>query len=695
MFRCLSRCRRSACIAVLLLGGTLLPLGAGQAPAPGTNAPPAIVVDVVAADRTGAPVDDLTPDEFVVMVDGDRRRVAFVRYVSRGPGAIADARTLTLARSGSPGIEFAAEPSRAVLVVVDQTTILRGNEKAATAAVRTAIDRLGLDDKVGIARLPLVSGLAVTLDSDRPALFASLADIVGRASMGDLATPADPFAIEGAGPPVAGDPDRAGGAERAAAVETERPVADDARQAEAPDADGRVRSNLHDLRALFGSLEGTPGRKVVVVFSGGLTTVDRALLDETALAAARANAVVHAFGLRTSRLATGAPDAGALESLARATGGQFAALGRNVDQAVARVLGDLSSCYVLGLEGAGPARTKPRQSLRVTVSRPGVAVRAPAWIVSRPDAHDTRPQRPATAPSPPAGQAPDASATRDGSGAPGKPETAARAAGRTDRDAAKAQLLSRILARAADYVEAYQREFSSLVAEEDYGQGDWTAGASTRSQRLRSDVLLVRVDSVQGWVSFRDVFEVDGRPVRERDERLQRLFLDPSVESRTRLAAIQADSTRYNIGPVKRTVNSPLFPLTFLERPTQPRFLISLNGEKDVDGIRTWEVEYAETSSPTIAATEQGTDQPAKGRFLVDPVTGAVIESRTVYARANAGQIEYVVRYRRNEKLGLWLPDEMHETYSLNGRTQTQGVARYRNFRRFQVNTDVAVTVPK
>jgi len=60
----------------------------------------------------------------------------------------------------------------------------------------------------------------------------------------------------------------------------------------------------------------------------------RSSVDKVALAAARAHTVVQAFGLKSSRLAAVAPDARALDTLARATGGQFAALGRNVNQAI-------------------------------------------------------------------------------------------------------------------------------------------------------------------------------------------------------------------------------------------------------------------------------------------------------------------------------------------------------------------------
>jgi hypothetical protein len=262
-------------------------------------------------------------------------------------------------------------------------------------------------------------------------------------------------------------------------------------------------------------------------------------------------------------------------------------------------------------------------------------------------------------------------------------------------DAAQIALRQRVLARAADYVESYQREFSSLVAEEEFEQVDQTPHTFSKSQRLKSDVLLVKIDHINGWVSFRDVYEVDGKPVRERDDRLRRLFLDPVMDPWIRLEAVQQESARYNIGPVRRTVNAPLYALAFLERQAQSRFAFWVEGDKEIDGLPAWELSYREVSVPTFARTSLGENQPAQGRFFIDQGTGAVVEARIRYERSGAGTMDYDVRFRRDDKLGLWMPAEMKETYASNGRPLVKGIARYRNPRRFQVTTDTQVTVPK
>ena len=76
---------------------------------------------------------------------------------------------------------------------------------------------------------------------------------------------------------------------------------------------------------------------------------------------------------------------------------------------------------------------------------------------------------------------------------------------------------------------------------------------------------------------FRDVFEVDGKPVRDREDRLQKLFLAPSPDAYAQLVRIKEESARYNIGSVDRNINLPLFALQFLraEHRTRSRFKIS------------------------------------------------------------------------------------------------------------------------
>ena len=123
--------------------------------------------------------------------------------------------------------------------------------------------------------------------------------------------------------------------------------------------------------------------------------------------------------------------------------------------------------------------------------------------------------------------------------------------------------LDALLDKAGDYVADYERTFVGVVAEETYRQqvripggptcADFRPKPTVQRRDLKSDVLLVRAPAGDRWIQFRDVFEVDGKPVRDRDERLTKLFLQPSADAARQVQDIAAASARYNIGGVNRT----------------------------------------------------------------------------------------------------------------------------------------------
>ena len=151
---------------------------------------------------------------------------------------------------------------------------------------------------------------------------------------------------------------------------------------------------------------------------------------------------------------------------------------------------------------------------------------------------------------------------------------------------ARRRILDELVDRASDYVALYGKNFVGVVAEESYRQTvrGGRAGTDVRgfpieapSQRrdLKSDVLLVRAPAGDRWIQFRDVFEVDGKPVRDREERLTKLFLQPSADRKRQEEDIAAASARYNIGAVHRTMNVPALALDVLEPSNRVWFDLS------------------------------------------------------------------------------------------------------------------------
>src|SRR5687767_11452284 len=135
------------------------------------------------------------------------------------------------------------------------------------------------------------------------------------------------------------------------------------------------------------------------------------------------------------------------------------------------------------------------------------------------------------------------------------------------RTEAQAPTAAELLGRGADYVKRFIAGFSNVVAEEEFRQ-EWLAGAR---RRLKSDFLLVRYPGAQTvWLSFRDVFEVNGRPVRDQQDRLTKLFLEPFDDAVRRAEEITGAASRHSLVEPS-TVWNALLILVFLQPHYQPQ----------------------------------------------------------------------------------------------------------------------------
>ena len=270
--------------------------------------------------------------------------------------------------------------------------------------------------------------------------------------------------------------------------------------------------------------------------------------------------------------------------------------------------------------------------------------------------------------------------------------------------------LSPLLARVGEYVEAYERRFSLLVADEHYVQsvedlssvvnptaaafgrdGSGSAfpkGEGKRQRRtLRSDYLLVALPD-GGWIPFRDVYEVDGSPVRDRSDRLAKLFLNdaglarPDANGFEQARSLMAESTRHNIGDVLRNINLPTLALLFAAAENQPRFTYRVDPAEGGTPVLL----FTEQARPTLIRTTNGRDLPVRGRMWIDS-DGAVSQTEMIATDAQVSAT-ITTTYERSEALAMRVPVRMTEVYEVRGRaTAVSGVATYSLFRRFQVNT--------
>ena len=226
--------------------------------------------------------------------------------------------------------------------------------------------------------------------------------------------------------------------------------------------------------------------------------------------------------------------------------------------------------------------------------------------------------------------------------------------------------LRNILERAGLYVAGYARSFSNVFAEESYQQ-EYTNPTGRRTvRRSRADVVVVSLPGAVPWTVFRDVIEVDGGPVGDREARLKLLFVESPDTAVEKARRVLAESSRYNLGPLRRTVNFPTLALTFLLPENQPRFSFERKGRRSVRGTDAIEVAYAEKASPTIVHDDSGHDVSSRGQFWIDPETGRVLRSVLEHDANGHDWLAWariVVEYRREPRLDILVPDSMTETY--------------------------------
>ena len=216
-------------------------------------------------------------------------------------------------------------------------------------------------------------------------------------------------------------------------------------------------------------------------------------------------------------------------------------------------------------------------------------------------------------------------------------------------------------------------------------------GSVAKRRELISDLLLVKVSN-QATVAFRDVFDVDGKPVRTREERLRTLFLGASRTAVEQAKAITKESGRYNIG-VSRTLNSPLLPLHILV----PRIASGFRFARSAGTVT-----FDEFRSPTVVRHNTGSgmrDMLSRGWFVIDADSGRVLAASVTAGDASTEfQVALDLRYGEDPAVKLLVPVEMKERYWRPAKPREdhlEVVSSYSKVRRFQVTTDEQVKVPK
>jgi hypothetical protein len=260
--------------------------------------------------------------------------------------------------------------------------------------------------------------------------------------------------------------------------------------------------------------------------------------------------------------------------------------------------------------------------------------------------------------------------------------------------AAQAPTAMELAGRASRYVSTFIETFSNVVAEETYEQeSTWSRGGQRRE--LKSDFLLILPPDSTVWVPFRDVFEVDGRAVRDRQERLTKILLQPTKSALDRAYQIAQEGARYNIeASMKRTINNPLVALAFVQAEAHLRFRYSIDRQDAAEGAGVWIIEYREEARPTFIKGAFDKDLPVHGRYWINRADGRIIRSEMNVEDPSVGA-KITTDFQQDDRFKIDVPIRMSEIYRLiNGRVVT-GIATYGRFRRFGVSTDEKIDEPR
>jgi hypothetical protein len=239
--------------------------------------------------------------------------------------------------------------------------------------------------------------------------------------------------------------------------------------------------------------------------------------------------------------------------------------------------------------------------------------------------------------------------------------------------------LNELMRRVGAYVARFVNDFSNVVAEEEYEQR-FKSGPGRR--RLKSDFLLVGYPgNATLLMTFRDVREVDGKPVGDKEQRITQLFLQPFDDAVTRAREIHRDGLRYNL-PNARLAD-PLAVLVFLQSSYQQRFRFTREGLDRKLGKDVREINMIQVGAPGV---------PVQARAWVSEASGEVMKTEL---RGGFGPKASVTTttFTADATMGLRVPTQMREIVPL-GFDEFAGTATYGNMRRFQVRIESEVGVP-
>jgi hypothetical protein len=225
-----------------------------------------------------------------------------------------------------------------------------------------------------------------------------------------------------------------------------------------------------------------------------------------------------------------------------------------------------------------------------------------------------------------------------------------------------------VVAAAAAYVAEYQRQLTSVLADEAYTQ-EIVAQVPRdpempRTRTLRSEVFFMFAPASREWMAIRDVMAVDGQPAGGRPDLHEALR---TLQARDVAATFKTYNSRFNIGRTIRNFNEPSLSLLVLDEHHRRRFSFDRTRVERAGDDVLATLAFKETGSPTLIYDLKLGRVFSKGELVVEAATGRV--RRTVLAaRIQDVQLNLTTEYALEPRLGIWVPATFREQYEYGAR---------------------------
>jgi VWFA-related protein len=349
-------------------------------------------LDVTVVDDRGRPVENLTPADFNVRVDGNQRRVVSAQWIPLSAG---ESKPVAPPPDGYSTNE-SATGGRLIVIAVDQPNIRFGGAMAIARAANGFIDRLAPSDRIAVAGFG-VGAPATPFTADREKVKRAIGRMVGQRQSGRTFDVGHNIALVEAQMIDKGDRSTlesvqlrecqtAGGSP--GALEMCRGQVEMEAHSMAQDANHDADQTTQTLRDLFIGLRLIDAPKTLILISEGFVLQDEAMIIDLGRMAAEARTSLYAlkldnqlFDITDSRapinpFADRQARSEGLELLAGAARGTLFTVAGTGATLFDRIESELAGYYLLGIESDARDKDGRSHAIRVDVPRRGAIVRS-------------------------------------------------------------------------------------------------------------------------------------------------------------------------------------------------------------------------------------------------------------------------------------------------------------------------------